>query len=148
MAILACTPQVRSKQVVTTERCRHCTRLGYQTQAWLMAWQTRSTPSIGTDRGATRHLLTNRCIVEKLLPHPRTSKARNPRRAFQTRYRGRRFLLCSLIPKDRNDVSDRDGLFVPCVTNASLRRRRKPAHAGQGIPRTGGHLSGRFPVKC
>src|SRR5713101_1305210 len=95
-----------------------------------MASHTRSTPSRGAVRGETLHLLTNRCLLGKLRPKPRTSNASSPSRAFQIRNRGgigeqggQRAMRC-----ERVDDNDGRWIFLSCVTDAPppCRRERAP----------------------
>src|SRR5260370_42375184 len=93
MTISAGTPQLRSRQVATAERCKHKARLGYQLQARLTALQPRSVVSGETFPLLNFQLRTMRCNVAKLRTRSSKSKAIRPIRAFQKRNR-----MTSIVP--------------------------------------------------
>src|SRR6267378_4313505 len=87
MTMSAATPQSRSRQVVTAERCKHKARFGYQLQARLTASQTVSVVSGEAFLLLGFQLRTMRCSIAKLRTRSSESKAIRPTRAFQKRNR-------------------------------------------------------------
>ena len=120
--MFAGTPKLRSKQVVTAERCMHKTRLGYQTQARFTASQTSSMSPARTSFGRTVHFRNAPSSLGKLRPRRSTSNISKPIRAFPTRNRtASPVFLASRIQYLRLHFCDAGGyLLRPCKFDSGV----------------------------